>query len=492
MRIFRFMSSAEFRNYLNGQSIEGKFVKGKACFLEENIPAREKEPNVRELTDLTSLNFASTTFEGQMKELSGLISPTFENGNFEGQLKEFKHLTLADFMRDVREDATAEVLVEFETTDAFELECDKLIMAYKKHLIQEIQAKGYSMETLQCVSYKVDLLNGFKNGVGVDTIPPKAFEGVQQTLDDLENEENKKRIYEHIQSTIGYYTEYQNEIQNFYANGILDKELATRVLANLVYMCKTTKYGLKPDEEFKSEKIEADKLFRQIPKAKDFHEDGELVYVRESDGEEYDGMSDEDISSNICKALLVEETYKKISSIQNLRERANSALQSISSINEHKSDVPKEQQETLTQLGDELKELLGKTKTDINVIQNIIQKYNKVASEIWKGYLTNDAEQPRWLVHNLSRGSFEGDFNKKYMSSSLITSKTMGLFSENMGNNFGFIIKPTNIVSSSERDSFTNNSPVNKYMKAFSRGKNSTNQTAMGNRTKLYYTDNRK
>jgi len=285
------------------------------------------------------------------------------------------------------------------------------------------------------------------------------------------DEENKKRIYEHIQSTRGYYTEYQNEIENLYSNGMLDKELATRVLANLVYLCKTTKYNLKPDEEFKGEKREADELFKHIPKAKDFHEDDALVYVRESDGEEYNGMSVEDIYSDIKKSLSVEETYIKIYSTQNLRERANNALKSISSISEHETDVTNERKEKLTQLGDELKALLGETKTDTNAIQNIIQTYNKEASEIWKRYLSNDTEQPRWLVHNLSRGSFEGNFNKKYMSTSLITSRTMGLFNENMGNNFGFIIKPINIVSASEHDLFTNNSPVNEYMEAFPQGK---------------------
>ena len=72
MRIFRFMSKEEFQNYLNSETIEGKFVKGKACFLEENVPARKKDESVKKLTDLP-LNFKSTDFEGQMKELSELI-----------------------------------------------------------------------------------------------------------------------------------------------------------------------------------------------------------------------------------------------------------------------------------------------------------------------------------------------------------------------------------------------------------------------------------
>lgn len=285
------------------------------------------------------------------------------------------------------------------------------------------------------------------------------------------DEENKKRIYEHIQGSIGYYSEYEKEIEKFFSTGVLDKELATRVLENLIYSCKTTKFNLKPDEEFKDDRGNADKIFNQIPKGKDFHEDDELVYVRESNVEEYNNMSAGDIYSNIKRVLSIEEIYTRIYSTQNLRERANSALESIESVSEHELDVPNEHKGKLLQLGNELKTLLGKTKTDTNAIQNIIQIFNKEASGIWKEYLSSNTEQPRWLVHNLSRGSFEGDFNKRYMSSSLVTSRTMGLFSENMGNNFGFIINPTNIVSASEHDSFTNNSPFNEYMEAFSVGK---------------------
>lgn len=192
MKIFRFMSIDEFRNYLNGEKIQGKFVKGKACFIEGKIPAREKENSVRELTDLTSLNFTSTDFDGQMQELSELISPIFETGDFGGQLKEFRYLTLADFMRDVREGANAEVLVEFETTDAFEQECEKVVMAYQKYLIQEVHSDGYSQETLNCISYKIDLINRFRNGIGLDTLSDNMFESVEKTLADLERAKQEK------------------------------------------------------------------------------------------------------------------------------------------------------------------------------------------------------------------------------------------------------------------------------------------------------------
>lgn len=194
MRIFRFMSKEEFQNYLNSETIEGKFVKGKACFLEENVPARRKDESVKQLTDLP-LNFKSTDFEGQMKELSELISPMFKEGNFEGKLKDLENLSLADFMSTIRENVTADVLVEFQPKKEFEKEYNKVIMSYQKYLIEEIQSNGYSRDTLDCISYKIDLINGFKNGIGVDTATKHDFESVEQTLANLEQakEEQIKR-----------------------------------------------------------------------------------------------------------------------------------------------------------------------------------------------------------------------------------------------------------------------------------------------------------
>lgn len=185
MKLYRFMGTNEFREYLNGNLIDG----WTACFLKGKIPARKFEPSVKQLTDLTLLNFKSTDFNEQMAELTELILPNFEDGDFDGQLKDFEYLTLSDFMSDVREDAHAKVLVEFEATEKFEQECDKVIMAYMKYLIQEVQSNSYSMETLKCVSYKFDFENEFRNGVGVDTIPAHRFESVEQALEDLEKAE---------------------------------------------------------------------------------------------------------------------------------------------------------------------------------------------------------------------------------------------------------------------------------------------------------------
>lgn len=101
-------------------------------------------------------------------------------------------------MGKVRENATAEVLVEFETTEAFEQECDKVIMSYQQYFIEELQANGYDMDTLHCVSYRIDLKNRFKNGIGVDSIPKSMFEGVEHTLEEIKQAEQIQR--ENIES----------------------------------------------------------------------------------------------------------------------------------------------------------------------------------------------------------------------------------------------------------------------------------------------------
>ena len=282
------------------------------------------------------------------------------------------------------------------------------------------------------------------------------------------DEDTKQRIYAHIQSTIGYYREYEDEIKTFNMDGTLNREFATRILENLVYACKQIKLQLKPDEEFENEILESNQLFDSVPKSNDYDEN---EYTRNSNVAEYVNMGMEEIYANIKKCIEVEEIYDKVHFIQNLRERAYATIESITSIAGHEIYAPIEQRESLKQLCEKLKGLISQKKTDVNAIQMCIQKYNKIASQVWNTYLSKNTEEPKWLVHNISKGAFEGNFDKKYMSTSLVTSRTMGLFSSSTGNNFGFIIKPKNIISASGHDTFTNNSPViNQYMKTFSCG----------------------
>ncbi len=281
------------------------------------------------------------------------------------------------------------------------------------------------------------------------------------------DERHKKAMYEYIQSSIGYYRGYEKNIESFYVNGTLDREFAARILENLIYSCKVIKLELKPTEEFKKELVQSDKIFDSIPKAKDYDENS---YVRDTNVEIYDNMEMEAVYSNLQKCLEVKQFYQGVYSIQNLRERAVKTIGSINSINNHETEIPLDDRIKFKKFGNDLNELLNQTKTDEQAIQRIIQLYNVEASKVWSCYLSNESQQPRWLVHNLSRGAFEGSFDKRYMSTSLVTNKTMGLFNESSGNNFGFIIKPKNIISASEHDTFTNNSPINEYMETFTNG----------------------
>ena len=289
MRIFRFMSIEEFQNYLKGQKIEGKFVKGKACFLEKNIPARELEHSIKQLTDITSLDFKTNNFEEQIKELNELISSNFKDGNFKGELKEFENLTLSDFMSKVRQNASAEVLVEFETTEKFEENCEKLILPYGKYLIEEIQSDGYSMDDLECISYKIDLMNRFKNGIGIDTIPENEFKDVEQTLETLK----KAKIAERLSNDEKFeekFTEIGNEIINndkdmdlsFILEGIEDMDVSQIDINILQENFKRTTFDSKT--KFSQEQIEKYHPKELLEEGKKFSDSMERLYKKGIDG----------------------------------------------------------------------------------------------------------------------------------------------------------------------------------------------------------------
>lgn len=55
-------------------------------------------------------------------------------------------------------------------------------MAYRNYLIEEIQADGYSQKILTCVSYMIDLINKFQDGIGINENKRIEFQGVQQVI----------------------------------------------------------------------------------------------------------------------------------------------------------------------------------------------------------------------------------------------------------------------------------------------------------------------
>lgn len=274
----------------------------------------------------------------------------------------------------------------------------------------------------------------------------------------------KEKIQQHIEKNIGYYlNDYKSEIEDLNNSGILTKQFADAILDNLVYECKTTKLKLKPSQEFKEEEIINDKIFDSIPKSKDYDE---TSYAKDINIEIYKNMNAQTVYSNIQKCLDVNQSYEKIFRVQNLKERANASINSIKSIDGQKVELTLEDKKELQKVCNNLKLLLSDKKTNEEAIESNIELYNKQATKLWKNYLT-DKSETGYLVHNLSKGSFDGDFDSKYMSTSLVTDKQMGLFSEQRNNNFGFIINPKNIISASSNDTYTNNSPVNKQVGVF-------------------------
>ena len=117
------------------------------------------------------------------------------------------------------------------------------------------------------------------------------------------DEEYKKKIYEHIQGAIGYYTEYEKDIEVYNKNGTLDRELATRILENLIYSCKVTKLELKPNEEFKEELLLADEIFNSIPKDENYDES---TYARDTNVEIYKKMGIETIYFSLRRCIDIE------------------------------------------------------------------------------------------------------------------------------------------------------------------------------------------
>lgn len=174
------------------------------------------------------------------------------------------------------------------------------------------------------------------------------------------DEENKKKIYEHVQKNVGYYIhDYEKEIESLNVNGTLDKEFATRILENLIYSCKITKLQLKLDKEFEEEVLKSDKIFNNIPKSTDYNE---TEYMRESNVEIYNDMEVEKIWDYLQICLNLEIFYSKVQFVQNLKERANMAIDSIKSIDEHKEEISIEDRIQLEEISKDLNKLLSQRK----------------------------------------------------------------------------------------------------------------------------------
>lgn len=265
-------------------------------------------------------------------------------------------------------------------------------------------------------------------------------------------EKDKKRIQKFIKQEISFYG-YEQDIELLEQEGQLTEELARKVFTEIMNEAHRTRKMLEPEEnsEFREEIEEAFARYDKIPKPEHLEEYG--FY----DGA-YNNMELGDIYSNMQIAFELRELDNKYYGCRDLRNIAETVINSIDGIEKYQIELQPEAKEELQRIQQELRTLLSAEKTDIQGIQERIELYNGHATNIWNDYLTDidDAQnsQYRWVIHNLTKGELEGDFRNKYMSTSLMTNNAMGRYGNS---DYGLIIKPKHIVCASYRDTYTLN-----------------------------------
>lgn len=266
------------------------------------------------------------------------------------------------------------------------------------------------------------------------------------------DENNRKRIQKFLKQESGFYG-YEQDIELLEKNGQLTEELARKVFSEIMNDAHRTRTMLEPEEdsEFREEIEETFARYDKIPKPEHLEEYGFYDGV-------YNHMELDDIYSNMQIAFELRELDNKYYGCRDLRNIAETVINSIDGIGKYQIELQPEAKEELQRIQEELRTLLSAEKTDIQGIQERIELYNGHATNIWNDYLTDigDVEnsQYRWVIHNLTKGELEGDFRNKYMSTSLMTNNAMGRYGNS---DYGLIIKPKHIVCASYRDTYTLN-----------------------------------
>lgn len=266
------------------------------------------------------------------------------------------------------------------------------------------------------------------------------------------DEQNKKRIQKFLKQEIGFYG-YEQDIELLEQNGQITEELARKVFTEIMNDAHRTRTMLEPEEnsEFREEIEEAFARYDKIPKPKHLEEYGFYDGV-------YNNMELDDIYSNMQIAFELRELDNKYYGCRDLRNIADTVINSIDGIEKYQIDLQPEARDELQRIQEELRTLLSAEKTDIQGIRERIELYNGHATNIWNDYLTDitdiENSQYRWVIHNLTKGELEGDFRNKYMSTSLMTNNAMGRYGNS---DYGIIVKPKHIVSASYRDTYTLN-----------------------------------
>ena len=269
----------------------------------------------------------------------------------------------------------------------------------------------------------------------------------QITLD----EENKKRIQKYIKSMGSMYG-YENHIDTLESTGQLTEKLAHAIFEDIMRKCQITRDVVKPNGEIEQEIVQAFEKFDTIPKPKQYEQYGYY------DGA-FDNMELADVYKNMQICFEFTEVESRYDAINDSRRIADSVISSINSIDRLEVQIEQDKKTELEQIRENLQNSLGNEKTDVNFIQEQVERYNEYAIEIWNEYLTtteNGKENDfKYLIHNLTKGEIKGDFRTKYMSTSLITNRTMGVFGDK--SKYGLILKPKHIVSADYKDTYTNN-----------------------------------
>lgn len=266
------------------------------------------------------------------------------------------------------------------------------------------------------------------------------------------DERNKKRIQKFIKQETDFYG-YEQDIELLEQSGQLTEELARKVFSEIMNDAHRIRTILEPEEndEFQDLIDEVYSKYDAIPKPKRLEEYG--FY----DGA-YMNMDFDEVYSNMQTAFEVKELDTKYYACRDLRNIANTVINSIDGIEKYQIELQPDAKEELQKIQEELRTLLSAEKTDIQGIQERIKLYNGHVTNIWNDYLTDidDAQnsQYRWVIHNLTKGELEGDFRNKYMSTSLMTNNAMGKYGNS---DYGLIIKPKHIVCASYRDTYTLN-----------------------------------
>lgn len=266
------------------------------------------------------------------------------------------------------------------------------------------------------------------------------------------DKQNKRKIQKFIKQEIGFYG-YEQDIESLEQKGQLTETLARKVFTEIMNDAHRTRTMLEPEKnnEFRKEIYEAFSRYDKIPKPEQLEQYG--FY----DGA-YNNMGLDEIYSNMQIAFELRELDSKYYGCRDLRNIANTVINSIDGIEKYKINLPLEAKEELQRIQEELRTLLNAERTDIQGIQERIELYNEHATNIWNDYLTDIDDvknsQYRWVIHNLTKGELEGDFRNKYMSTSLMTNNAMGRYGNS---DYGLIIKPKHIVSASYKDTYTLN-----------------------------------